>query len=91
LVLSDMAPNTTGHAKTDHMRIMALAEMAFDWASHHLKTGGHFVCKLFQGGESGDFHKTLQKHFAKVNYAKPSASRAGSSEVYLVATGFKGI
>lgn len=89
LVLSDMAPNTTGHAGTDHIRIMALAEMGAHFAVDILAPGGAFVCKFFQGGAEKDILDLLKKHFAKVRHAKPAASRTESSETYLVAQGFR--
>lgn len=90
VVLSDMAPNTVGHRETDHLRIVALIEMAADFAIEVLKPGGSFVAKAFQGGETGDVIARLKQHFAKVQNVKPKASRQDSSEVFLVATGFKG-
>jgi 23S rRNA (uridine2552-2'-O)-methyltransferase len=89
LVLSDLAPNTTGHSGTDHIRIMALAEMAAHFAIDVLAPGGAFVCKFFQGGAERDILNLLKEHFAKTRHAKPLASRAESSETYLVAQGFK--
>jgi len=89
LVLSDMAPSTTGHTGTDHIRIMALAEAAALFAMEVLAPGGAFVCKLFQGGAESELLGQLKKRFAKVKHAKPAASRAESSETYVVATGFK--
>jgi 23S rRNA (uridine2552-2'-O)-methyltransferase len=89
LVLSDMAPNTTGHAPTDHLRIMGLAELALEFALTVLAPEGSFVTKLFQGGSEGQMLLTLKKHFAKVRHAKPPASRKESSELYVVATGFR--
>lgn len=89
LVLSDMAPNTTGHPGTDHIRIMTLAEMAAFFALDVLEPGGTFVCKFFQGGAEKQLLDLLKKHFAKIKHAKPSASRAESSETYLVAQGFR--
>ncbi len=89
LVLSDMAPSTTGHARTDHIRIMAMAEVAAYFAVEVLAPGGAFVCKLFQGGAEKDVLAMLKKHFAKVRHVKPPASRAESSETYLVAQGFR--
>jgi 23S rRNA (uridine2552-2'-O)-methyltransferase len=89
LVLSDMAPNTSGHRKTDHLRIVSLVEAAADFAIQTLAPGGAFVAKAFQGGEMADAIKTLKAHFADVRYIKPKASRQGSSEVYLVATKFR--
>lgn len=90
LVLSDMAPNTTGHAGTDHIRIMALAEMAAHFACDVLAPDGAFVCKFFQGGAEREVLALLKKNFAKTRHAKPAASRAESSETYLVAQGFRG-
>lgn len=89
LVLSDMAPNTTGHTATDHLRIMALAELALDFALRVLAPGGAFVTKLFQGGAEKALLDALKRHFAQVRHAKPPASRKDSSELYVVATGFR--
>ncbi len=90
IVLSDMAPNTVGHRETDHLRIVGLIEMGADFAVSVLKPGGSFVAKAFQGGETAEIIARLKQHFAKVQNVKPKASRADSSEVFLVATGFKG-
>ena len=90
LVLSDMAPSTTGHSGTDHIRIMAMAETAALFATEILAPNGTFVCKLFQGGAEKTLLDALKKRFAKVRHAKPAASRADSSESYIVAQGFKG-
>ena len=89
LVLSDMAPNTTGHAATDHLRIMALAEAALAFAIDVLAEGGGFVAKVFQGGAEKAMLERLKRHFATVRHAKPPASRKESSELYVVATGFR--
>ncbi|MGA9012615.1 MAG: RlmE family RNA methyltransferase [Acetobacteraceae bacterium] len=89
LVLSDMAPNTTGHAATDHLRIMALAEAALDFAAEVLAEGGGFVAKVFQGGAEQAMLRRLKQRFALVRHAKPPASRKESSELYVVATGFR--
>jgi 23S rRNA (uridine2552-2'-O)-methyltransferase len=89
LVLSDMAPNTTGHVATDHVRIMALAEMALHFATQILVPGGSFVAKLFQGGAERDMLNTLKLRFKLVRHAKPPASRKDSKEMYVVATGFR--
>lgn len=91
LVLSDMAPNTTGHRQTDHLRIMGLIEAAADFAVDTLKPGGSFVTKAFQGGETGQILEALKRRFSIVRNVKPKASRSESSEVYIVATGFKGL
>lgn len=89
LVLSDMAANTTGHARTDQIRTGALAEAAADFALQHLAPGGTFVTKAFQGGLDGELLTRLKQGFATVKHAKPPASRAESSEVYVVAMGRK--
>lgn len=89
LVLSDMAPNTTGHAATDHIRIVALAEAALDFAADALAEGGAFVAKVFQGGAEKAMLNRLKRHFASVRHAKPPASRKESSELYVVASGFR--
>ncbi|HQT47735.1 MAG: rRNA methyltransferase [Acidocella sp. 20-63-7] len=89
LVLSDMAPNTTGHVATDHIRIMALAETALHFATEILIPGGAFVAKLFQGGAERDMLNTLKLRFRNVRHAKPPASRKDSKEMYVVATGFR--
>jgi 23S rRNA (uridine2552-2'-O)-methyltransferase len=90
LVLSDMAPNTTGHSGTDHLRIMGLAELALDFALRVLAPGGGFVSKVFAGGSERAFLEQLKQSFAMVRHAKPPASRKDSAELYVVATGFKG-
>ncbi|MBV8492031.1 MAG: RlmE family RNA methyltransferase [Alphaproteobacteria bacterium] len=90
LVLSDMAPAMTGHAATDHLRIVALAEDALAFAETVLRPGGAFVAKVFQGGATGDLLAALKRAFAPVRHAKPAASRAESAETYVVATGFRG-
>lgn len=89
-VISDMAANTTGHKKTDHLKIIGLAEMAVAFARDVLAPGGFFLCKLFQGGETGQLITELKQDFAVVRHVKPQASRAGSSELYVLATGFRG-
>jgi 23S rRNA (uridine2552-2'-O)-methyltransferase len=89
LVLSDMAPNTTGHTATDHLRIMALAEAALEFAVEVLAPGGAFVAKVFQGGAERQMLDRLKRRFATVRHAKPPASRKESSELYVVATGFR--
>jgi 23S rRNA (uridine2552-2'-O)-methyltransferase len=90
VVLSDMAPNTVGHRRTDHLRIVGLIEAAIAFAVDVLKPGGAFVAKAFQGGETAEVVAELRRRFREVRNVKPKASRAESSEVYLVATGFKG-
>ena len=90
LVLSDMAPNTTGHNATDHLRIIALAELALDFAMKVLAPGGAFVAKVFQGGSEKEMLAPMKLAFATVRHAKPPASRKESSELYVIATGFRG-
>lgn len=90
VVLSDMAAPTTGHARTDHLRIMGLAEAALQFAIEVLSPGGAFLCKVFQGGSESELLKTLKANFAKVQHIKPPASRAESAELYVLATGFRG-
>jgi 23S rRNA (uridine2552-2'-O)-methyltransferase len=85
-----MAPNTVGHRETDHLRIVGLIELAAAFAIDTLKPGGSFVAKAFQGGETAGIIKDLKKHFDRVQHVKPKASRTDSSEVFLVATGFRG-
>jgi len=89
-VLSDMAANTTGHKKTDHLRIIGLAEGAVAFAREVLAPGGFFLCKLFQGGDTAALVTELKRDFAIVRHVKPQASRADSSELYVLATGFRG-
>jgi 23S rRNA (uridine2552-2'-O)-methyltransferase len=90
LVLSDMAANTTGHRKTDHLRIVALVDAAAAFAREVLAPGGAFLAKVFQGGAEGELLALLKRDFAKVEHVKPPASRKGSSELYVLATGFRG-
>lgn len=90
LVLSDMAAPTTGHKATDHLRIVALVELAADFACDVLKPGGAFVAKVFQGGTENELLASLKQRFATTFHAKPPASRKDSAEAYLIAKGFKG-
>jgi 23S rRNA (uridine2552-2'-O)-methyltransferase len=90
VVMSDMAANTTGHKKTDHLRIMGLAEAAAQFAREILAPGGAFVAKVFQGGTENQLLADLKRDFATVRHVKPQASRADSSELYVLATGFRG-
>lgn len=90
LVLTDMAAPTTGHRATDHLRTLALFEIALDVAEDTLKPGGAFVGKVFRGGATGDLLARIKKMFGDVKHVKPPASRAESVELYLVATGFRG-
>jgi 23S rRNA (uridine2552-2'-O)-methyltransferase len=91
LVMSDLAPSTTGHAATDHIRIVNLAEAAAHFAMNVLAPDGAFVCKFFQGGAENSLLKQLRKCFERVKHAKPAASRTESSETYLVAQGFRSV
>ena len=88
IVLSDMAAPATGHAATDHLRVVGLAEDALALARTLLRPGGVFVAKVFQGGATGELLSALKKSFAEVRHAKPAASRAESAETYVVAKGF---
>ncbi|MFQ6017182.1 MAG: RlmE family RNA methyltransferase [Kiloniellaceae bacterium] len=90
VVLSDMAPPATGHAPTDHLRVMALAEAALDFAEAVLGPGGSFVAKVLQGGTESELLARIKRGFAKVRHVKPPASRAESAELYLVARGYRG-
>lgn len=90
VVMSDMAPPTIGHKQTDHLRIMALAEMAYDFAQEILLPGGTFLAKVFQGGAERDLLNALKRDFAKVKHIKPHASRADSAEMYVVGLDFRG-
>jgi 23S rRNA (uridine2552-2'-O)-methyltransferase len=90
LVMSDIAPNTTGHNATDHIRILGLVELAADFARKVLSPGGAFVAKVFQGGTERELLAALKRDFAAVRHAKPPASRKDSAEIYVVAQGFRG-
>ncbi len=90
VVLSDMAAATTGHPPTDHLRIVALVEVALLFAVETLAPGGSFVAKVFQGGTERTLLELLKKNFSSVRHAKPPASRKESAETYVVAMGFKG-
>ena len=90
LVLSDMAANTVGHRKTDHLRIIGLVEAAAYFAKEVLAPGGAFLAKVFQGGAEGELLAELKRDYAKVIHVKPPASRKDSSELYVLATGFRG-
>ena len=90
VVLSDMAPNTVGHKKTDHLRQMVLLEYAFDFACRALKPGGVFVAKSFTGGTTNELLKQIKERFDSVHHIKPPASRKDSVEMFIVALGFKG-
>jgi 23S rRNA (uridine2552-2'-O)-methyltransferase len=89
VVLSDMAANATGHRKTDHLRIMALAEAAAEFARDVLAPGGAFLCKVLQGGTEAQLLTQLKRDFTTVKHVKPAASRTDSAELYLMAMGFR--
>ncbi|MBN8919966.1 MAG: RlmE family RNA methyltransferase [Rhizobiales bacterium] len=90
VVLSDMAANATGHKRTDHLRTMALVEAGAEFAREGLAPGGAFLAKVLQGGTEAGVLAMLKRDFTTVKHVKPSASRADSSELYLLATGFRG-
>jgi len=90
VVLSDMAANATGHRKTDHLRIVGLAEAAAGFAREVLRPGGVFLCKVLQGGTETELLKSLKRDFAAVKHVKPAASRSDSAELYVLAQGFRG-
>lgn len=89
LVVSDIAPNTTGHGKTDHLRMMMLVEMAYDFSLQVLKPGGSFLAKVFQGGAENTLMAQMKKDFEKTRHIKPPSSRSDSSEQFVVAMGLK--
>lgn len=90
VVLSDMAPNTVGHKKTDHIRQMVLLEYAFDFAQRALKPGGTFVAKSFTGGTTNELLKQIKEKFESVYHIKPPSSRKDSVEMFIVALGYRG-
>ena len=89
VVLTDMAANATGHARTDHLKIMALVEAAADFAREVLNPGGSFLAKVLQGGTEASLLAALKRDYKTVKHVKPAASRADSAELYLVASGFR--
>jgi 23S rRNA (uridine2552-2'-O)-methyltransferase len=89
VVLSDMAAASTGHAQTDHLKIIGLAETALAFAVEVLAPGGTFIAKVLQGGATNELLAQLKKHFASVKHVKPEASRKDSAEIYVVAQGFR--
>lgn len=91
IVLSDMAAPATGHKMTDHARIIALCEMAYDFACEVLNPGGSFCAKVLQGGTEARLLARMKQMFSHVRHVKPKSSRADSKEIYVLATGFKGI
>jgi 23S rRNA (uridine2552-2'-O)-methyltransferase len=90
VVLSDMAANATGHRPTDHLKIMALVEMAAEFAREVLRPGGAFLAKVIQGGTESTLLAALKRDFATVKHVKPAASREDSAELYVLAQGFRG-
>ena len=90
VVMSDMAANATGHKKTDHLRIMGLAEAGAAFAREVLAPGGAFLCKVLRGGTEHTLLADLKRDFAQVRHVKPGASRADSAELFVLATGFRG-
>ena len=90
VVLSDMAANATGHARTDHLKIMALVEAAAEFAREVLAPGGTFLAKVLQGGTEAALLASLKRDYKNVKHVKPPASRTDSAELYLLATGFRG-
>ncbi len=91
VVLSDMAPNTTGHRKTDQLRILGLVEGAVAFAAEVLNPGGTFVAKVFQSGADAALMTELKRDYATVKHVKPASSRQDSSERYVLAMGFRGV
>lgn len=91
IVLSDIAPETTGHQNNDHLRSMALVELAFDFALTTLKKDGVFLTKIFQGGEEVQLRDNMRKYFNKVAFVKPPSSRKESKEIFLIGMGYRGL
>ena len=91
VVMSDMAANTTGHRKTDQLRMVGLLETAAAFAAEVLKPGGTFLAKAFQSGADAELMVQLKRDYASVRHVKPAASRQDSSERYVLATGFRGV
>lgn len=90
IVLSDMAANSSGDSRTDHLRIIGILEETLEFSKKILAKGGHFVGKTFQGGASTELLKTFRENFTTVKHFKPKSSRKESAENYIVAMGFKG-
>jgi 23S rRNA (uridine2552-2'-O)-methyltransferase len=91
LVISDMAPKTTGIKFADQANSLELCERAFEVASRRLKRGGHFAVKIFEGGETRAYADSIRPFFDKIKYFKPYSSRSESKEIFIVALGFAGI
>ncbi len=90
VVMSDMAANTTGHRKTDQLRMIGLVEAAAAFAAEVLKPGGTFLAKTFQSGADAELMTQLKRDFTSVRHVKPASSRQDSSERYVLAMGFRG-
>lgn len=90
VVLSDLAPGATGHKRTDHLRIIGLTELALDFAMSVLVPGGTFLAKVWQGGSEQELLQTMKRSFETVRHIKLKASRKDSSELYVLATGYRG-
>ncbi len=90
IVMSDMAAAATGHKQTDHLRIIGLCEIALDFAQNVLDKDGVFLAKVLQGGTENELLNLMKRDFSVVRHVKPKASRADSSELYVLATGFRG-
>jgi 23S rRNA (uridine2552-2'-O)-methyltransferase len=90
VVMSDMAAHATGHRQTDHLKIMALAGAAYDFAKDVLKPGGSFLAKVLRGGTEGELLKAMKQHFETVKHVKPKSSREDSAELFVLALGFRG-
>lgn len=90
VVMSDMAHNTIGHAQTDHLKIVALVEAAYEFAVEILAPNGTFIAKVFQGGTEGELLARMKREFKTVKHIKPPASRKESPETYVIAQGFRG-
>jgi 23S rRNA (uridine2552-2'-O)-methyltransferase len=89
-VISDMAAPASGHRQTDHLKIMALADAALDFARQVLKPGGTFLCKVLRGGTERALLEGMKRDFAAVRHVKPKASRSDSAELFVLASGFRG-
>ena len=89
LVLSDMAPPTTGHRQTDHLRIMGLFEAALDFTREVLKPGGSFLAKVWRGGTEAALLNEIKREFSTVRHVKPDSSRSESPELFVLATGYR--
>ena len=89
VIVSDMAPNTCGIGKVDHLRIMDLIETVYDFCKSSLNPGGTMVAKVFRGGAEAELLADMKKHFVKISHFKPNSSRKESPEIYLIAMGYR--